>query len=44
LARVRAATLQNILNRIGPFVSILTRSSARTHTPYKKRSSLNTQF
>ena len=29
-------TLQTILHRIGPFVSILARSSARTHTPLQK--------
>ena len=28
--------LQTILRRIGPFVSILARSSARTHTPLQK--------
>mmetsp|Transcript_3516 Transcript_3516/g.11890 ORF Transcript_3516/g.11890 Transcript_3516/m.11890 type:complete len:203 (+) Transcript_3516:2423-3031(+) len=43
--------LQTILHRIGPFVSILVRSSARTHTPLKKLLwfeqncyGLNTQF
>jgi hypothetical protein len=44
-------TLQTILHRIGPFVSILARSSARTHTPSqncyglnKIADGLNTQF
>ena len=44
-------TLQTILHRIGPFVSILARSSARTHTPLQKLLrfeqncyGLNTQF
>ena len=44
-------TLQTILHRIGPFVSILARSSARTHTPLQKCTrfeqnvhGLNTQF
>ena len=32
----RLQTLQTILHRIGPFVSILARSSARTHTPLQK--------
>jgi len=43
--------LQTILHRIGPFVSILARSSARTHTPSqncyglnKIADGLNTQF
>ena len=44
-------TLQTILHRIGPFVSILARSSARTHTPLQNLLQfeqncygLNTQF
>ena len=44
-------TLQTILHRIGPFVFILARSSARTHTPLRKVIQfeqicygLNTQF
>ena len=44
-------TLQTILHRIGPFVFILARSSARTHTPLQKWTrfeqnvhGLNTQF
>jgi hypothetical protein len=47
----RLQTLQTILHRIGPFVSILARSSARTHTPSqncyglnKIADGLNTQF
>ena len=43
--------LQTILHRIGPFVFILARSSARTHTPLQKLLrfeqncyGLNTQF
>ena len=44
-------TLQTILHRIGPFVFILARSSARTHTPLQNLPrfeqnchGLNTQF
>ena len=47
----RLQTLQTILHRIGPFVSILARSSARTHTPLQNLPrfeqncyGLNTQF
>ena len=49
--KVHLQPLQTILHRIGPFVSIFARSSARTHTPLQKCTrfeqnvhGLNTQF